>query len=307
MKNNSLQWYLALVFLISSNLLSAKTITVSGGTLIQDKVMSSGVIASRPIYVWLPEGYDIKKKYDVLYMHDGGMLFDATTTWNNQEWQVDEVASQLISDQRVRPFIVVGIPNGGSQRAAEYFPNKPMLQMTDQQISEVTNGLSLPDNKDFVVTSDQYLAFLVGKVIPYVEATFSVNRGGKYRYLAGSSMGALISWYGLMQYPDEFAGAICMSTHWVGLKSDNGVAFEQFYDYISSNLNKLNDHKLYFDYGNQTLDAKYPKYQMQIDALLRSTDYPEQQWQSLLFEGHDHTERAWQSRLHVPFEFMFGK
>ncbi|MBU2883856.1 esterase family protein [Psychrosphaera sp. B3R10] len=306
MERNSFIWFSALMLLLLSSCLFAKPMTVSSGTLIQDKVMSFDAIAPRTINVWLPDGYDINKTYDVLYMHDGDMLFDATTTWNNQEWQVDEVVSKLIAEHRVRPFIVVGIPNGGLQRAVEYFPKVPLNQMNNLQKTELIKGLPLPENKPFIVTSDEYLAFLVTKVIPYVESTFSVNRGGKHRYLAGSSMGALISWYGLMQYPDEFAGAICMSTHWVGLKSDNGVAFKQFYNYIASNLSKLKDHKLYFDYGNQTLDVKYPKYQQQIDALFTTRQYPKEQWQSLLFDGHDHTERSWQSRLHVPLAFMFG-
>ena len=34
---------------------------------------------ARDVMVWLPEGYDTSKKYAVLYMHDGQMLFDKTT------------------------------------------------------------------------------------------------------------------------------------------------------------------------------------------------------------------------------------
>lgn len=53
-------------------------------------------IVPRTVDVWLPKSYSKTKKYNVLYMHDGQMLFDATTTWNKQEWRVDEVASQLM-------------------------------------------------------------------------------------------------------------------------------------------------------------------------------------------------------------------
>ena len=38
------------------------------------------------------------------------MLFDATTTWNKQEWKV-EVASQLMHENKVNDFIVVAIWN----------------------------------------------------------------------------------------------------------------------------------------------------------------------------------------------------
>ena len=41
-------------------------------------------ITPRPIDVWLPENYSPKKKYAVLYMHDGQNLFDSLSTWNKQ-------------------------------------------------------------------------------------------------------------------------------------------------------------------------------------------------------------------------------
>lgn len=42
----------------------------------------------------------MKKKYAVLYMQDGQMLFDSSVTWNRQEWKVDEIAGQLIKEKK---------------------------------------------------------------------------------------------------------------------------------------------------------------------------------------------------------------
>ena len=44
-------------------------------------------IVPRTVDIWLPKNYSKSKKYSVLYMHDGQMLFDGTTTWNKQEWK----------------------------------------------------------------------------------------------------------------------------------------------------------------------------------------------------------------------------
>ena len=118
-------------------------------------------------------------------------------------------------------------------------------------------------------------------------------------------MGGLISWYGLMTYPDSFAGAICMSTHWPGAPEIGSVAFKQFLTYIEQNLSSLSSHKLYFDYGDKTLDALYPPLQKQIDDLFTQLNYPKQQWRSLFFPEQDHSENAWSKRLHHPLEFMF--
>ena len=38
-------------------------------------------------------------------------VFHAKTTWNGQEWGVDEWANQLQINQETPPFIVVGIHN----------------------------------------------------------------------------------------------------------------------------------------------------------------------------------------------------
>jgi enterochelin esterase-like enzyme len=57
------------------------------------------------------------------------MLFDSTITWNKQEWKIDETASNLISKNKIKPFIVVGIWNNGNQRRFEYMPQKPFSQL----------------------------------------------------------------------------------------------------------------------------------------------------------------------------------
>ena len=46
----------------------------------------STYVPSRDVAIWLPEDYPTQAPYQVLYMNDGQMLFDSTTTWNGQEW-----------------------------------------------------------------------------------------------------------------------------------------------------------------------------------------------------------------------------
>ena len=121
------QAWLILSLVASSPLLAADNNTpplpeVSAGQLLRLPQIASAYVPSRPIDVWLPEGYSSAQRYAVLYMHDGQMLFDARTTWNGQSWQVAETAQQLQQQGQVRPFIVVGIHNIGAARHSEYFP-----------------------------------------------------------------------------------------------------------------------------------------------------------------------------------------
>jgi len=43
-----------------------------------------------------------------------------------------------------------------------------------------------------------------------------VKTGIENNFIAGSSMGGLISHYAICEYPEIFGGAACLSTHWVG-------------------------------------------------------------------------------------------
>ena len=78
---------------------------VSSGTVTRIENLQSQNIAPRHVDVWLPADYTPSKKYNVVYMHDGQMLFDSTLTWNKKEWQVDEVISQLINKNKIEECI----------------------------------------------------------------------------------------------------------------------------------------------------------------------------------------------------------
>jgi enterochelin esterase-like enzyme len=69
------------------------------------------LIVPRTVDVWLPFNYSKDKKYSVLYMHDGQMLFDASSTWNKQEWKVDDIVTKLNSENKIEDIIIVAIWN----------------------------------------------------------------------------------------------------------------------------------------------------------------------------------------------------
>ena len=73
--------------------------TVSLGQLVEYPGFNSSIVTPRDVFVWLPSDYSPKEKYDVLCMHDGQMLFDANTTWNKQEWGIDEVVGKLLNEK----------------------------------------------------------------------------------------------------------------------------------------------------------------------------------------------------------------
>ena len=68
---------------------------VSAGSIQRFENLPSRFVAARNVDVWFPDGYSPKKRYAVLYMHDGNSLFDSSIMWNHQEWGVDETVSKL--------------------------------------------------------------------------------------------------------------------------------------------------------------------------------------------------------------------
>ncbi len=276
-------------------------VQLSSGKLLRAEVFPSKHVAARNVDVWLPDSYSEEKKYAVLYMHDGQMLFDATTTWNKQEWMVDEHASALMKNKTTRDFIVVALWNVSELRHSDYFPQKPfesLTKKTQDSLYVEAKKYNIPFKQ---LNADSYLKFIVEEVQPVINRNFSVLTGPENTFVAGSSMGGLISMYAVSEYPNVFGGAACLSTHWIGTYSNkNNPIPKTFFDYMETTLPTSKTHKIYFDYGTKTLDALYLPYQETVTQLIKGKGHQHNK----AFEGHDHSELAWQSRLQIPLEFL---
>lgn len=285
-------------------------VTLESGSLHRILTFESKYIGARVIDVWLPDNYDNKQEYATLYMHDGQMLFDAKSTWNKQEWGVDEVMHHLLTNDKIKNTIVVGIWNNSEKRHPEYFPNSPFQSLNEKDKKTVTEELIAIGRirTTFKPTSDLYLKFMVEELKPYIDKTFSTNPSKEFTFIMGSSMGGLISMYAVCEYPEVFGGAACMSTHWVGTFSpDNNPIPKAFANYMREKLPSAKTHRMYFDHGTLTLDALYGPFQKEIDAVMIEKGYDETNWSTKIFDGAEHTETDWFKRLDVPILFLLGK
>jgi enterochelin esterase-like enzyme len=284
---------------------------VSFGTIKHLENFVSAYIQPRNVDVWLPPGYDTTKRYAVLYMHDGQMLFDSAINWNRQEWGVDETVGRLIAEGKIQPCIVVGIWNGGELRHSEYFPQKPYEALSEEQRKTLLDA-SRPGGASVFnglpVQSDNYLSFLVKELKPFIDKTYSTYSDAAHTFVAGSSMGGLISMYAMCEYPQVFGGAACLSTHWPGVfYTQNNPVPNAIVNYLQGQLPKPGTHKFYFDYGTTTLDSMYKPFQKQVDEVMKQAGYSLKNWMTKVFVGEDHSENAWRKRLHLPVEFLLGK
>ena len=274
---------------------------VSTGRLEFYPEFQSKHITPRNVTVWLPEGYQVGEPCDVLYMHDGQMLFDATTTWNHQEWQVDEVMGRLIAEGKVRRCIVVGVDNTRN-RLNDYFPSRCYEKVPEGE----REGVDVSQYK-----GDEYLRFLVEEVKPFIDNRYKPLTTRDHTFVMGSSMGGLISLYALCNYPEVFGGAACMSTHlsmnFFDPKFKSELWAEGLRDYVKEHLPSANSALLYMDGGTVELDDTYRPYQNKLNAVISGLGWDSAHFVYYLFEGHKHMETYWAERLDQPFVFLLKK
>lgn len=147
---------------------------------------------TRGYRVFLPRGYDQhpQRRYPVVYFHDGQNVFESGPfgSWN--------AASALTSEQatgRMREVIAVGIDNG-STRLTDYLPPTDIL-------TGVGRG-------------DAYLTDVRDRVKPLIDSQYRTLPEASQTGLIGSSMGGVISLYGVWDFTSAFTRGGLLSGAW---------------------------------------------------------------------------------------------
>jgi predicted alpha/beta superfamily hydrolase len=261
------------------------------GTVRFHQRFPSRFVAARNVEVWLPPAYHARPRdrYPVLYVHDGQNVFAPATSFVGVDWGLDETMTRLVAERRIRPAVVVAIWHS-ADRTAEYLPRKALTRSGGTRDTIAVRGLS-----------DAYLRFLVEELKPYIDSMYRTLPSRDNTFLMGSSMGGLISLYGVLEYPQLFGGAACLSTHWPA--GDTATVA-----YLPSALPKPGNNRFYFDHGTATLDSVYPPLQARVDSAMRTAGYAHGvDWTTRVFPGADHSERSWRNRVSVPLIFLLGR
>ncbi len=274
---------------------------VAHGSIQRLDSFPSQFVDPRNVDVWLPEGYGPGKRYDVLYMQDGQMLFDPSITWNKQSWDAAGILSQLIAEGRARPTIIVAVWNISKLRHSEYFPEQYLPLIPEPVRSQFVDKFLTGKPR-----GDAYLRFIVQELKPYIDAHFQTYPERKHTFIMGSSMGGLISLYAICEYPQIYGGAAGLSTHWIGSFEPNSAIPLAAFNYLSGHLPAPGDHRLYMDHGTAGLDAMYGPAQTFIDQIVRDRGYSASDWSSQVFEGATHDEVNWSRRLAIPLQFLLA-
>ena len=221
----------------------------------------------------------------MLYLNDGQNLFDRATAFAGVEWQVDETADRLIRQEVIPPLIIVGIDNAQSDRFKEYVPypsfHPPILR---------PRGKRYPD-------------FLMNEVMPFVAERYRIARGPENSGLGGSSLGALISLYTVIERPGVFGHLLLESPSLF-------ISHRRILKY--SRLVRQWPEKVFLaigtrEAGHEDKDKQVVEDVRALERSLRRADMDDRRLLVKIDEGAGHNEGEWAKRFPEALRFLFGR
>lgn len=220
-------------------------------------IFSPELNAEKTIWIYLPKSYDAKprKKYPVLYMHDGQNLFDESLATYGC-WNIMQTANELQLE-----CIIIGIAHGNEKRINELTPYK----------HEKYGGGN----------GDLYLDFLVKTLKPTIDSKFRTLKDTSNTLIMGSSLGGLISLYAGLKFSDVFGK--------IGVFSPSLWFSEEIYRYAEIQASK--NQKYYFMCGDK--ESEHMVSQMQRMTQILSQKNKPKMLLSKVVEKGEHNEKLW--------------
>jgi predicted alpha/beta superfamily hydrolase len=139
---------------------------------------------------------------------------------------------------------------------------------------------------------DQYVDFLAKTLKPYIDKSYRTLKDRQNTFVAGSSMGGLISMYAVLKYPKVFGGAGVFSpAFWVGPK---------IFDDIKSK-GKLVNSKIYFYAGKQEGETMVPDMQKAFDLM---GGISKSRVTTVIRDDGKHNEARWRVEFPLFYEWI---
>jgi len=231
--------------------------------------------AGRRVWVYLPPDYAVPgRRYPVVYMQDGQNLFCPETSYCGA-WGVGGSIDALFRRKKTKGAIVVGVDNGGTERWNEYSP-------WPKEGGSCSGG--------------KYARFITETLKPGIDKKFRTLPGRESTGIAGSSLGATISLFILLKYPEVFSRAGLFSpAFWFA----RGKAA----DFVKKSRTKR-ELRIYMDVGTKE-DGREDEYLNDARAMDGLFSEKKNITRRLVVdEGGRHDEKAWARRFPAAFLWL---
>lgn len=246
---------LSILFFCQHCVAQLPTVNIPGSEI---RKITSSIVAGQEyeLDISLPAGYNIKKKYPVLYLMDSQWDFPLLKSLYGQQYY----------DGFLPEMIIVGVtwsgvnPNPDSLRARDYTP-------TNQKRLLQSGG------------ADKYLSFLKNELFPFIEKNYSVDAND--RTLMGCSLGGLFTMFALFTQPLLFQRYVAASP---AFGWDNQILYQYEKTYFENKSNP--SAKLFMCIGG--VERSVPAFE-KLSKFLADRNYKSLQIQSRVLENTGHS------------------
>ena len=226
----------------------------------------------RTVYVYVPDSAkkDPEARFPVLYMFDGhNVFFDKDATYG-KSWGMKE-----FMEQSGTPLIIVAVdcnhhPNNG--RLSEYSP----FTFEDAKLGFIRGR------------GRTTMEWMVHTLKPMIDRKYPTIPEREATYIAGSSMGGLMSLYAVLKYNDVYSRAACLSPSiWFATRRLDRFIRESV---VSP------DTVIYMDYGSREMGnhaAMRSQFAQVTTRLLEKNIW----LTSRIVPNGDHCEACWEEQL----------
>jgi predicted alpha/beta superfamily hydrolase len=156
--------------------------------LISDKFKIPQLNKTRKIWALLPHDYDqSSESYPVMYLQDAQNLFNENAKYGN--WEIDKKLA-VMSEYKIGKIIIIAIEHAEKDRIKEYNVGKTVLGKGQGK---------------------KYIQFLTETLKPFVDSNFRTKKEREFTGIGGSSMGALVSIFTGLLYPEVYGKLMIFS------------------------------------------------------------------------------------------------
>lgn len=238
----------------------------------------------RIIHLYLPDEYyyasEADVRYPVIYMFDGhNLFFDEDATYG-KSWGL-----KTFLDHWQKRMIIVGMEcsHTGNERIREYSPYRIRTRMTG-----TVEGIG-----------NETMQWIVNCVKPFIDSHYRTWSHREATAIAGSSMGGMMSLFGILRYNDVFSKAACVSPA-------VGFAMPQFKK--ETRLARLNpDTLIFFSWGTDEWkgsDIRMTRNILNLEALAQAKGASTWLYHQ---QGGRHCEADWEVQVPTWMEYLFGR
>lgn len=224
----------------------------------------------RNVYVYVPDFATEDMRFPVLYMFDGHNVFFDQDAAFGKSWGMKEYLEDTAT-----PMMVVAVECNHGKNYARLKEYSPFI-FHEERIGRI------------VGKGQKYMDYLVNELKPMIDEKYPTLPEREHTFIAGSSMGGLMSLYAVLDYNAVFSRAACLSPSvWTHPKKMRKLIRE---------ADVAPDTVIYMDYGSREM-ANHTGMRACFADITHELMQRSVHLTSRIVPNGDHCEACWEEQL----------